>query len=157
MARWLLLLCVLGVFPAAAQARTGFDYGYQRSQTWPALVRLVRVDLGFEIAEKDLKNGYLLFKYREGPRSFPGSAELLPSRHYGKMGVRIVIHVPSMPQYVERMLLDRLQRKLRDELGQPFSGESGPPAPANTGGKPAKGPEPKKPAPNNKEATPNQD
>ena len=52
-------------------------------------------------------------------REFPGSIELVRTRVEGVDYVRTVVQIPSMPSYVEQMLLDRLERKLRAEFGSP--------------------------------------
>ena len=101
----------------SAQARRTDSHRYRYEQVWTAAVRLIRVDYGFNIRDKDRDIGYLLFDYQDHGRTYPGSLELVRTRNEH---VRVTLHVPSMPSYVERMLLDRLKRKLREELGQPL-------------------------------------
>lgn len=111
---------LLAVFaaPGLARARVQSDYTYQWSQVWQAAVRLVRVDLQCPITDRDEEIGYVMFTYREAGRDHAGSVELV--RAMGSNGVervRVVVQIPAMPSYVERMLLDRLTRKLREDFG----------------------------------------
>jgi hypothetical protein len=82
-------------------------------------MRLVRVDLGLKVAEKDESAGYLLFDYvssEAGRKSVPGSMEFVRSKD-GQ--VRVIVQIPKMPGYHEQVLVDSLARKLRSEYGEP--------------------------------------
>lgn len=115
----LLFALVLAV-PAVASARVTNEYVYEWPQVWQATVRLVRVDLGFPVSDRDEDTGYLLFDYRDGSRTYPGSVELVRvTAQDGSERVRVAVQVPSMPSYVERMIVDRLTRKLREDFGEP--------------------------------------
>jgi hypothetical protein len=106
--------------PGIARARVQGDYAYAWSQVWQASVRLVRVDLQCAITDRDEEIGYVMFDYEDAGRGHPGSIELV--RTTGSDGVervRVVVQVPSMPSYIERMILDRLTRKLREDFGEP--------------------------------------
>lgn len=112
------LALVLGVLVprgAAAVVRTQSDYPFD--QVWNAAIRLVRVDLGFEVVERDPEGGFVLFKYRGDAGTFNASLEIVRPAPGAKVG--IVIQVPEMPRYTELWLLDRLNRKMRDEYGAP--------------------------------------
>jgi hypothetical protein len=101
-----------------ASAKTSYDSRYGFERTWNAALRLVRVDLGFKVIEKDDANGYLLFEYRSpesGSKPSSGSMEFIRS----KEDVRVVVQLPQMPRYHEQVLLDGLVRKMRDEYGEP--------------------------------------
>jgi hypothetical protein len=50
---------------------------------------------------------------------YPGSVELVCIADQGGGQIRVVIQIPAMPSYIERMLLDKLEKKLVDEFGQP--------------------------------------
>lgn len=103
-----------------ASARSAEEYAYTYDQLWRAAVRLVAVDLRFPITDRDPEIGYLLFEYRDQGRAFPGSVELVRTQGPdGAERVRVVVQVEAMPSYVERMMLDRLRRKLTDEHGAP--------------------------------------
>lgn len=104
--------------PAAARSTQEYEYSYD--QLWRASVRLVAVDFRFPISERDPEIGYLLFQYQDQGRTYDGSLELV--RAQGRDGadrVRVVVQINAMPSYVERMMLDRLRRKLMDEHGAP--------------------------------------
>jgi hypothetical protein len=103
---------------ASATATYESRYGYER--TWNAAVRLVRVDNGWKITEKDDANGYLLFEYRssESLKSTPGSFEL--ARGLGPSEpVRVVVRLSQMPRYHEQVLVDALAAKMAREYGPP--------------------------------------
>jgi hypothetical protein len=105
---------------AAASARTTEEYTYNFDQLWRSAVRLIAVDYRFPITDRDEQIGYLLFEYREAGRTYAGSVELVRTRaRDGGENIRVVMQVNSMPSYVERMLLDRLSRKLTEEYGAP--------------------------------------
>jgi hypothetical protein len=95
------------------------DLPYPIEQSWNAAVRLVRVDLGFTITERDRENGFLLFTYRDSTRSSPASIELIATDVGGVAGVRVVVQIAQMPSYMERHLLTRLDRKLHEDYGEP--------------------------------------
>ena len=112
-----------------ASAKSAYDSAYGFDRTWNAGLRLVRVDLGLKVTEKDDTNGYLLFEYRSpesGQKPVPGSMEFIK----GKDGaVRVVVQIAQMPGYHEQVLVDHLQRKLRSEYGDP---PRTPPAPSTS-------------------------
>jgi hypothetical protein len=101
-----------------ALARTTHEYVYPRDKVWNTSLRLVRIDLGCPLGERDADVGYFTFEYVDGTRRYPGSVELVPARVEGRDGVKVVVQIPAMPTYVERMVLDRLARKLVDDYGE---------------------------------------
>lgn len=109
----------LALHAPRADARTVRDEPYPLDTTWNAAVRMVRVDFGFTIEERDRDLGYFTFQYREGRRTVPGSVEVLRTETDGRQGTRIIVQVPQMPTYVESMMLQHLSRKLRAEFGEP--------------------------------------
>jgi hypothetical protein len=133
-----LLSLTLGVAGAAllageASAGSAYDSPYTYEQTFGSALRLVRVDLGLKITEKDAENGYLLFEYtspESGKRVSNGAIEVVG----GKRGVHVAVQLPSMPQYHEQMILDALVKKLAAEHGEPPKKEAPPPAPAGDAG-----------------------
>lgn len=116
-----------------ASAKSAYDSAYGFDRTWNAGLRLVRVDLGLKVTEKDDANGYLLFDYRSpesGQKPVPGSMEFIK----GKDGaVRVVVQIAQMPGYHEQVLVDSLQRKLRNEYGDPPKKPPLPSAPKDAG------------------------
>ncbi len=119
-------MLVLGVALAAfvvfattiADAKLEADSAYTKSQTYNGALRYLRVDLGYEIVEKDPDAGYILFRFEPpGRRGNPtnGSLEVIET----KDRVKIVIQLPQLPSYHETVLRDGLLKKLRTELGDP--------------------------------------
>ena len=52
------LLLALG-----ADARVEAESGYSKGQTYSGALRYLRVDLGYEVVEKDPEAAYLMFRY----------------------------------------------------------------------------------------------
>jgi len=122
-----LSLCLL-LAPSPAAARRTLDMGYRYEQVWTAAVRLVRVDYGFNVTERDQELGFVMFEYLEGTQTFNGSIEVLRTADtLGRERVRVVVVVQGQPEYVERMITDRLERKLRGDYGAPPRPEPTPP------------------------------
>jgi hypothetical protein len=122
--------CAALLSPSAAEARnqTSEEVSYPYARVWPAAVRYIRIDAGHPVEEKDEANGYILFVFKDEGREFRGALELIRIRdHDGRAAVRLVLRIDARPSYMERMMLNRLVRKLRDELGPP---PPPPPAPA---------------------------
>lgn len=128
----LIPMLALGIRRAWAKASYESPYGYER--TWNAALRLVRVDLGFKITEKDEGSGYLLFEYQspEQGKPTPGSFELVRGRDPDAL-VTVVAQLPQMPQYHEQVLIDQLARKMRAEYGEPPQRKRPPPSPVDAG------------------------
>jgi hypothetical protein len=104
-----------------ASAKSSYESSYGFDKTWNAAVRLVRVDMGLKVTEKDEQNGYLLFDYHSsesGPKTSPGSFEIVRPKDPGGP-VRVVVQLSQMPRYHEQVLLDSLSKKLRQEYGDP--------------------------------------
>ena len=110
----------MSLWSEEASAKSAYESAYGFDRTWNAGMRLVRVDLGMKISEKDEGAGYLLFDYispESGKKPVPGSMEFIRSRDTG--AVRVVVQIPQMPGYHEQVLVDSLARKLRNEYGDP--------------------------------------
>ncbi len=106
---------------ADAKASVDSPYGFDR--TWNSAVRLVRVDMGFKLTEKDEANGYILFDYRSsegGSKPTHGSIEIVRPRDASE-AVHVMVQLPEMPHYHEQVLVDALVKKLRAEYGEPPS------------------------------------
>jgi hypothetical protein len=119
---------------AETDAKTTFDSAYTFEQTFNAALRLVHIDLGLKITERDPAAGYLLFDYRNpesGPRATPGSIEMVPSRD---AVVKVVIQLPQMPRYHEQVLMNELVQKLKAEYGEPVRPNTDGRAPARPDG-----------------------
>ena len=105
--------------PATSQAKKTTDFRHTYDQVWGAAIRMIRVDQGYAIKDRDEAVGYFLFDYRDDGRTYPGSVELVRIEDQGGGPIRAVIQIPAMPSYIERMLLDKLQKKLISEFGEP--------------------------------------
>jgi hypothetical protein len=111
---------VIAVMAPGVDAKSTYEspYGYER--TWNASLRLVRVDNGWKVNEKDETSGYLLFDYKspESAKPSPGSLELVRGRD-ANAAVSVLVQLPQMPHYHEQVLLDALASKMRREYGDP--------------------------------------
>lgn len=126
-----------------ADARVDGSSSYSKAQTYSGALRYVRVDMGYEVVEKDPEAAYLIFKYAP-----PGSGKGEPVTGTLEVieasgGVRLFVSLPRMPEYYERVFRDGLLKKLREEYGAP---------PAIK--KPVEKPTPEKPAPDKPPETP---
>jgi hypothetical protein len=113
--------------PAAAESAYESAYGFDR--TWNAALRMIRVDMGCKVLEKDDRSGYLMFEYHSaegGKKVSSGSMEFIRPREQDG-AVRIVVQLPQMPRYHEQVLIDTLVRKMRAEYGDPPQARPKPP------------------------------
>jgi hypothetical protein len=104
-----------------ADAKSTYESPYGYDRTWNAALRLVRVDNGWKISEKDDQNGYLLFDYKS-----PENSKVSP--------VNVLVQLPQMPHYHEQVLLDSLASKMRREYGDPPERRKRPPESAPDAG-----------------------
>jgi len=130
------ILLALLLWTGVADARSEKSLAYPRDQAWPASVRFIRVDERLKVIEKDADAGYLLFEMKDDGKTFRGSLEVIDTVRDGRHVVRFVITLEDRPSYLEIDMLNRLERKLRTELGEP--------APAPTPKPKAEEPPPKK-------------
>jgi hypothetical protein len=112
------LLVFAVLLASAAGARVEGNSEYSKAQTFSGALRYLRVDLGYEVVEKDADSAYLVFKYV--PPGQPkgeaiGTVEVIEASEH----VRVFVRIPRMPEYHERILRDGLLRKLREEYGTP--------------------------------------
>jgi hypothetical protein len=110
--------CALCAFSGVAEARTEAAVPYTRAQTFSAALRYLRVDLGYEVTEKDPEAAYLLFSYASSDRKAEasrGAIEVVQREH----GVRVFVSLPQLPSYHEEVLKQGLVRKLAAEYGDP--------------------------------------
>jgi hypothetical protein len=99
-------------------ARADADTYCSLPQAFGAALRYLRVDLGYEVTERDPEAAYLLFKYRvpgDPKRDVAGAIELVKV----DKRVRIFVKIPQMPQLHEQLLRDGLLKKLSQEYGEP--------------------------------------
>jgi hypothetical protein len=112
----------IGVFSQApqAEARKQTEYRYPFERVWNTALRMVRVDMRLPVTDRDSDAGYLLFDYMDHGRRFAGSIELVKRERDEMPVITAIIQVQGMPSYVEQMMLDKLARKLKDEVGDPL-------------------------------------
>jgi hypothetical protein len=115
-------LIAAGVLALAPQgpalARTEVEVGYTREQTFSAALRYLRVDLAYEVTEKDPDAAYLLFSFSDPElqrKSGHGSIEMVQR----DKAVRVFVNLPELPSYREELLKRGLLEKLRTEYGEP--------------------------------------
>jgi hypothetical protein len=105
---------------APADARVDGASGYSKTQTYSGALRYLRVDLGYEVVEKDPDAAYLIFKYMAPGggknNAVTGTLEVIEA---SGGGVRLFVNLPRMPEYYERVFRDGLMKKLKDEYGAP--------------------------------------
>lgn len=103
-----------------ADARSQQDQPYPSHAVWSAAVRFLRVDLRLPVLEKDKEAGYILFDFVQDTKVYKASLELMPfEESSGRAATRVIVSVPDLPRHVEGVLLDKLARKLKEELGAP--------------------------------------
>jgi hypothetical protein len=128
------LLVTLG-YSRSSTANVAYTSPYTYEQTFGTALRLVRVELGLKVVEKDESAGYLLFEYKSpesGKQTSTGSMQFV--RNKGR--TQVSVQLPSMPSYHEQMVVDALAKKLASDHGAPVS--LGPPdgAPSEDAGAP---------------------
>jgi len=125
-------VCGAVLFAVGAGARVEGDSEYSKAQTYSAALRYLRVDLGYEVVEKDPDSAYLVFRYEppgQQKSESLGTVEVIDTGDH----VRLFVRLPRMPEYHERVLRDGLLRKLRDEYGPPAPRKPEPKRPADAG------------------------
>src|SRR3954467_13172011 len=124
----ILLAGALVLFAQSAIARVGGDSEYSKAQTYSGALRYLRVDLGYEVTERDPDAAYLIFRYQlpgQNKATATGTVEIVDADGH----VKLFVQIPSMPEYHERVLRDGLVRKLHDEYGVPPQKPPTPPPP----------------------------
>lgn len=108
----------------AAYADASDQVGYSQKQVYSAAIRYLRIDLRYEITERDPDSAYLLFEYQPMGQNTPrfGAVEIVKLQQ----GVRMVIRLPDQPSYQEAMLRDGLLKKLHSDYGQLPAPSTGP-------------------------------
>lgn len=112
-----LSVLVLVAAPAAF-GRSEAEVTYTREQTFSAALRYLRVDLAYEVTEKDPNAAYLLFSFPAPEleqKSAHGSIEVIQTER----SVRLLVSLPQLPAYREDVLKSGLLQKLRTEYGEP--------------------------------------
>jgi len=128
-------------WPLEAGARSEAEVTYTREQTFSAALRYLRVDLAYEVTEKDPDAAYLLFSFADPElqrKTGHGSIQVVQRER----SVRLLVNLPDLPSYREELLKRGLLEKLRTEYGEP---PSEPPPEKPPARKPE--PEPDEPSP----------
>lgn len=140
---------LLGASPwwaSAARARKQRELPQRIDQVWNAALRMIRVDLQLAVTDRDQEGGYVLFEYVSNGKRFPGSIELIAQGKGARPSTVVVAQVRGQPSYVEVMLLDRLEKKLFEEIGLPAEppkeAPKPPPPPPEDAGEPKPSPQP---------------
>ncbi len=106
--------------PPDVAARSLQEASYPSDLVWATAVRFLRVDLRFPVLEKDKEAGYILFDYVQEAKVYKGALELVAFEEAsGRAATRVAVSVPDLPRHIEAVLLEKLARKLKEELGSP--------------------------------------
>jgi len=138
--RFVFVAALLIVAPSGAGARSERVVGWTAERVFPTAIRFLRVDEQATIVDKDVDAGYVLFDVRDDGKLWRGALELIATADDPPQ-LRLVLRIDDRPDYVEVAMLDRLERKLRDELGTPAR----PPRPGKPGPDDKKKPDREKP------------
>lgn len=117
LAACLLALACAVLAPGAAAARSEKTIGYEAAKVWPTAVRYLRVDAGVKITEKDADAGYVMFELVDEGKTYAGSLELIVADDDAGPRCRIAIHINDRPSYMEAVMLEKLEQKIRAEHG----------------------------------------
>lgn len=126
--RFAAVLALSAIFALVCQAaaRSEGESKFTLKQTYSTALRYLRVELGFEVVERDPDAAYLLFRYIHpgaGKRIVEASIEMVQTKDL----VRVVVRIPAMPSYHEQMVRDGLLRKLSEDYGEPPPPRESPP------------------------------
>ncbi len=108
-------VAVLCTSPTPALARVDARTTHPLARVYSAALRYLRVDLGFEVTERDPDSAYLLFSYVAPGDSHPSPASIELVR--GDDYVKIYVSIPKLPRYHETVLRDGLLKKLEQDFG----------------------------------------
>jgi hypothetical protein len=109
------LVAVLFASPALGRAEA--ESAYTKAQIYHGALRYLRVDLDYEVTERDPDAAYLLFRYIPPGRKNAenGAIEIVET----PKSVRLFVQLPKLPGYHEQVLKDGLLKKLGSEYGAP--------------------------------------
>lgn len=121
---WFLVVAA-AFWTGVSDARVEESLSYTKQQSYNAALRFLRVDRGYKLIEKDDDSGYLLFEYPiQGSEDVTnGSIEIIER----KDGVAMVVQLPQMPRYHEKMVMSSLLKKLQADYGAPPAARKAPP------------------------------
>ena len=126
----LLVVAAITMTALGADAKSSYESPYGFEPTWNAALRLVRVDNGWNVTEKDEAGGYLLFAHKSADRAkaTPGSLELVRGQS-ADAPIRVVVQIPEMPPVsrastYRRALREDAPRVRRPALAQSFPAQA---------------------------------
>ena len=106
--------------PRVSDARVEETFTYPDDVVWTTLVRLLRVDLGYEISEQDRDNGYILFTAAQNGRTYNGSVQfVLGTGEWDTPVVELTLSVTGLAEGAEALIIRKLKTKLREDYGLP--------------------------------------
>ncbi len=129
MRRPLASLLFVAAVSTTALARSEKTLAYTRDAVWPAAVRFLVVDEHVKVTDKDPDAGYVLFEIKDEGHTFRGSLEVMTVVRDKRTSVRFVLQIEDRPDWMEVSMLNRLERKLRAELGTPSPAPTAPKEP----------------------------
>jgi|GEM_PF-2679407 len=122
MKKKLLLIALLVLtlsYPLDSFAKFKGEVRAEKDFLWSTLIRYVRVDLNFEIIEKDSDGGYLIFKYKDlnAKVACRSTVEIIPdsSPQKKKAGLTLQVSIPCAGMVQEKLLIDGLIKKIEEE------------------------------------------
>lgn len=119
---------MVAIGASVAHARSSVIVSWPYDDVWPAGLRFLKLDEKLAITERDAEAGYVLFELSEEKKKFKGRFELVRTKDgKGRPSTRVVVSLEGRPDYAEQGLLDRFERRLREDLGKPT--DPPPPAP----------------------------
>lgn len=130
MRRPLASLLFVAALSTGALARSEKTLAYTRDAVWPAAVRFLVVDEHVKVTDKDPDAGYVLFEIKDEGKLYRGSLEVMTVVRDKRTSVKFVLQIEDRPDWMEVGMLQRLERKLRSELGSPSPAPSDPKPPA---------------------------
>jgi hypothetical protein len=128
MRRLLASLLLVAGLTTVAGARSDKTLSYARDSVWPTAVRFLVVDEKVKVTDKDADAGYVLFELRDEGKTYRGSLEVMTVVRDKRTQVRFVLQIADRPEWMEVAMLNRLERKLKTELGSPSPLPVEPPA-----------------------------
>jgi hypothetical protein len=142
--RRLLITLALCSATSPALARSQKTLAYPKAESFETSIRFLRVDEGLKLVEKDVDAGYVLFELHEEKKTFRGSLEVIDVVQDGRHAVRFVLTIADRPEWQENGMLNRLEEKLRSELGAPAPAADKKKPPSDDDAAKKKDPEPNK-------------
>jgi hypothetical protein len=113
-------LLALHCLPTLAHARSeGRTLGYARDHVWSPTVRFLVVDEKAKVLEKDPDAGYVLFEVKHDGKTYRGSLEIITVQGDGRPNIKFAINLVDGALHKEAGMIQRLELKLRAELGSP--------------------------------------